>query len=280
VTLILLAKERSQMVSSLLRIEYRVGYPRHSESFRDVKRGRTVQGMKARYLCGGLGLAVAGYAVYAACAWLRYGRPRPADPRERDVLLDQFLPDYEVAERHHVRVRASAAATLSAASQLDLRGSSLVRAIFDARARILGAQTTTRQTQGLLAEVQALGWRILAEVPGREIVVGAITQPWKADVVFRCPAPEAFRADRRPDHVKIVWTLRADPIGPSASIFRSETRVATTDARARRRFRRYWAVFSAGIILIRRVMVGEVKRAAERRVRADVHSTAVQSSVY
>jgi hypothetical protein len=158
---------------------------------------------------------------------------------------------------------------MTAASQLDLRGSPLVRAIFDARARILGSRPTRRQAQGLLAEMQSLGWRVLAEVPGREIVVGAITQPWRADVVFRCPDPDAFRADRRPRHVKIVWTLRADPLGPSESIFRSETRVATTDAAARRRFRLYWATFSAGIILIRRLMAGEVKRTAEGGLRAD-----------
>jgi hypothetical protein len=44
--------------------------------------------------------------------------------------------------------------------------------------------------------------------------------------------------------------------------------VATTDATARRKFRLYWAAFSAGIILIRRVMIREIKNAAEREGRA------------
>jgi hypothetical protein len=223
----------------------------------------------ASYLRRGLGLGVAGYAVYAAAAWLRYGRPRPPGPGERDSLLDRFMPEYEVAERHHLRVRAPAETTLSAASQLDLQRSPVVRAIFDTRGWILGAAPGERPPQGLLAEMQSLGWRVLAEVPGREIVVGAITQPWKANVVFACPLPEAFREDRRPGHVKIVWTLRADPLGPSESIFRSETRVAATDAGARRRFRPYWAIFSAGIILIRRVTIGEVRRAAEAAAQSD-----------
>jgi hypothetical protein len=223
----------------------------------------------------GAGLAVAGYAAYAAAAWLRYGRPCPPGPGEGDPLLDRFLPEYDVAERHHIRVHAPADVVLSAASQLDLRGSPLVRAIFSTRAWILGAGPDARPAQGLLADVQSLGWRVLAEVPGREIVVGAITQPWQAKVVFECPPPEAFLLDRRPAHVKIVWTLRADPVGPAESIFRSETRVATTDASARRRFRRYWAAFSAGILVIRRVMIAEVRRAAER----DVSSGAAFSPV-
>jgi hypothetical protein len=41
----------------------------------------------------------------------------------------------------------------------------------------------------------------------------------------------------------IVWTLAVEPLGPDASVFRTETRVATIDAASRERFRRYWAVF-------------------------------------
>jgi len=65
--------------------------------------------------------------------------------------------------------------------------------------------------------------------------------------------------------VKIVWTLRADPVGESESMFRTETRVTTTDQTARAKFRWYWARFSPGIVLIRRVMLGLLKTDAERR---------------
>jgi hypothetical protein len=40
--------------------------------------------------------------------------------------------------------------------------------------------------------------------------------------------------------------------------------VSTTDATARRRFRRYWAVMSPGILLIRYEMLRLVRREAER----------------
>jgi hypothetical protein len=99
----------------------------------------------------------------------------------------------------------------------------------------------------------------------REIVVGAVTQPWMANVVFRALPPDRFREFREPGYVKIVWTLRVDPVGASQSMFRTETRVATTDATARRRFRWYWTRFSPGIVLIRRLMLGNLKKEAERR---------------
>ncbi len=47
--------------------------------------------------------------------------------------------------------------------------------------------------QGLLGATLALGWRVLDDVPGRELVVGAVTRPWQANVTFRGIAPEAVR---------------------------------------------------------------------------------------
>jgi hypothetical protein len=119
--------------------------------------------------------------------------------------------------------------------------------------------------RGLLAQVQSYGWGVLAAVPGREVVVGAVTQPWKANVEFRAVAPEAFASFDEPGNVKIAWTLRADPLSDGSSVFRTETRAVTTDAAARRLFRRYWSLASPGIALIRRLSLGPLKADAERR---------------
>jgi hypothetical protein len=67
-------------------------------------------------MVGATGFAVAGYAAYAGMTWCRYGWAARADRDEMDPLLDQFMPEYEVAERHHVRVAAPAATTLAAAA--------------------------------------------------------------------------------------------------------------------------------------------------------------------
>jgi hypothetical protein len=106
---------------------------------------------------------------------------------------------------------------------------------------------------------------VLAEVPGREIVMGAVTQPWHANVVFRPLPPDEFAAFNEPGYVKIVWTLRADPRGAHASIFRTETRAVATDAYARAKFRQYWSFLSPGIILIRWASLHPLKSKAERR---------------
>ena len=178
------------------------------------------------------------------------------------------MPTYEIVERHSIRVDAPAAVTLDAARQMDLQSSPVVRAIFRAREVIMGARTDDRQRpRGLVAEMQSIGWGVLAEVPGREVIAGAVTRPWEANVVFRPLPPDEFAAFSEPGYVKIVWTLRVDPIDAGTSIFRTETRAVATDADARTMFRRYWSLLSPGIIVIRWAMLGPVKAEAERRVR-------------
>ena len=179
--------------------------------------------------------------------------------------MDSFMPAYDIVERHSIAVDAPADVTLAAARNQDIAGSPLVRGIFRLRELALGGTTKTRRpARGLLEEVQSLGWGVLAEIPDREIVVGAVTKPWEADVVFTPIAAEGFAAFAQPDYVKIVWSLRADPIGPDNSVFRTETRAMPTDDAARAKFRRYWSFVSPGVSLIRHLMLRPLKATAER----------------
>ena len=220
------------------------------------------------WTAGALGVAAGAFAGYATVTWLRYGHAAPATAGSVDPLLDQFMPAYDVVERHHIDVAAPADITYAAACAQDLMAGPLVRGIFRAREVLLGSEPDTgTHPRGLLAMMKSIGWGVLAEVPGREIVMGAVTQPWKANVVFRPLPPDRFLAFDDPDYVKIVWTLRADPIGEKASIFRTETRVVATNAAARAKFRRYWSFLSPGINLIRWASLKPLKAAAEQRAQ-------------
>lgn len=227
-------------------------------------------GMAGRWLARGAGLAAASYAAYAATTWYRYGRvTHDTGAEDRDALLDQFIPSYDVAERHHVQVAATAEITFETATGMDLQQSPVVRGIFKAREWIRGSHPSRApETRGFLRQMRAIGWGVLAEIPGREVVMGAVTRPWMADVVFRPLPPDGFATFCEPDYVKIVWTLRADTLADGTSIFRTETRATATDPAARTKFRRYWALASPGIILIRWAMLGPLKAQAERRMRA------------
>jgi hypothetical protein len=208
------------------------------------------------------------YAALSAATWWRFGQPARPDEAEADPLLDRFLPSYDAVERHHVDVAAPAPITLAAAREQDLQRSAVIRAIFKARELAMRARPDDRpRPRGLVAELISLGWGVLAEVPDREIVLGAVTKPWEANVTFRAiPAPD-FASFATPGFVKVVVSLRADPVG-DRSIFRTETRALATDGEARARFRRYWSFVSPGVGLIRRMSLLPIKRDAEHRARA------------
>lgn len=223
----------------------------------------------ARHAATGIGLAAAGYAALVTTAWLRFGRVPPPRPDEVDPWLDRLMPSPDVVERHHVRVAALASLTLSAACDVDFDASPAIRAIVRTRELLLGARAdATPRPHGLLAAMQSIGWGVLADQAGREIVLGAVTQPWLPDVVFRPLPADAFSRFDEPGFVAIAWTLRVDPIDAGACVFRTETRARATDADARRRFRWYWARFSPGIVVIRHEALRLVRAEAERRAQA------------
>lgn len=184
------------------------------------------------------------------------------------TLIDDFIPKPDVRERHSTVVHAPADLVFEVANELDLFSIPPVAAIFRLREKLLGSTAAPRQPRGLVAETLALGWGRLAERPHRELVMGAVTQPWQADVVFTALPAEQFAAFAEPDLVKIVWTLEAEPIDPTHTRFATETRVRSTNEWARRRFRRYWRFAGYGIVLIRWLALPAVRREAERRFRA------------
>jgi hypothetical protein len=221
---------------------------------------------KAALLAAGAGLATASYATYAGITWCLYGTPKRACCGSSDELLDMFMPNYEVVDRHKVSVAAPAEITLAAATEMNFGKRMLVRAIFRGRELVLGSKPDHKvRPKGLVEEVKSMGWGVLAELPGREIVLGGVTKPWEANPVFRALPPDEFAAFHESGYVKIIWNLRANPNGSGQSIFRTETRAVATDVESRRKFRRYWSLLSPGIIAIRRAMLPAIKTEAERR---------------
>lgn len=216
-------------------------------------------------LAVGSGLAALGYASLVAYHRARYGTL--ADRGSDDSpLLDRFIPVPEVTEHHRMRIAAPAELVLSTARSLELLNQPLVRVIIRTRELALGGRPDDRRhPAALVPQMQSIGWVILAERGGREVVLGAVTRPWDAAPVFRSVAAADFAGFREPGYVKIVWTLRAEPAGDDQSMFHTETRVATTDQETRKRFRNYWSYVAPGVELIRLAMLRPLKKAAERR---------------
>lgn len=220
----------------------------------------------ARGLAFGAGAAALGYAGLVAWHRSRYGKVNHVAEPGSGELLDRFIPAPEVLEHHHIAIAAPAEIALAAATEMRMLDSPLIRAIFKARELAMGGEPDRREHPGpLLEQVQSIGWTMLAERPGREVVLGAATMPWHANPVFRSISAGDFEAFREPGYVKIAWSLRADPVDETHCVFHTETRVSTTEPAARERFRRYWSFVAPGVELIRFAMLMPLKKDAERR---------------
>ena len=225
-----------------------------------------------RYGAAAAGVGVLSFGAWSALAWARYGH---VDPRRHppDELLDRFLANPEVDEYHQIKVGAPTAITLAAAKETDLQGGPIAGANFWLRAipaLLRGEPFRPEGSRGIVAETLGLGWGVLAEVPDRELVIGAYTQPWHEQVTFQPLPPEEFAGFNQPGYVKIAWTLGVEPLGPNQSLLVTRTRAVATDPESRKRFRRYWAPMSAGIILIRYAGLPRMRNEAERRAAPEV----------
>jgi hypothetical protein len=105
-----------------------------------------------------------------------------------------------------------------------------------------------------------LGWITLGETQGVELVLGQVSRPWKGVAVSaQLPTtPEQFASFDEPGFAKIATSLRVHRYGSDSSILTMETRVAITDDKSRRRFRRYWLVIGPFSSLIRRMALRQL----------------------
>jgi hypothetical protein len=191
------------------------------------------------------------------------------------MLLDRYLPRYDVTETHAVVVNADTALTWQAVRRSDLSRSAVIQALLELRSlpnrlqRVLKRQPPGPARPPLtLDDMQRAGFLLLGESPGHEIVFGSVVQPWKA-VTGDEPAPQVepgrFAAFDTPGYVKVAFNIRVEPYGSGRALITTETRTAATDPASLRRFARYWLLVGPFSALIRRLTLRIVKSDAERR---------------
>ena len=181
------------------------------------------------------------------------------------MLIEQYLPTYDVQDYHEAPVRAPAETAYAVLRALDLNRSWIMQALFTVRSlpsRLL-RRPPPLPSRSFLEQALAIGSVILEEAPGRELVAGAMTQPCKSVVKFQGLPPAEFLRFSPPGFTKSVWALAAPAVTPDVSVLSIETRVLATNPTSRRKFRVYWLVVSPGVRLIRRVALYHARRELE-----------------
>jgi hypothetical protein len=190
------------------------------------------------------------------------------------MLLDDFLPRYDVRECHALVVRAGVDRLYASLRQADLGESRLVRLLMALRALPLHLMQrgTFRErlsrppgrVQGLtIARAGENGFALLAEDPPRELVLGLEGRFWTPAGDLRPTSAAHFRDPPAPGTARAAWNFLVEPLGDGRARLSTETRVLAADPPSRRRVLAYWLVIRPGSGLIRRSMLTTIRRDAE-----------------
>jgi hypothetical protein len=195
------------------------------------------------------------------------------------VIEDELLPVYDVSDGVAVVVQASPQRTWDALMEVDLielgRSRPLIgmlgalRALPELVGQLVHGEPPSRAPERIaLRDMAALpreqgGWVLLSERSSEEIALGLVGKFWRPVIEYADVSAEAFAEFSEPGYAKTIYALSLRPLPDSAGTLLSAVmRTGTTDERARRWFRRYWAlgvgsgahVLAAGLIEAAREM--------------------------
>jgi len=185
---------------------------------------------------------------------------RPRDRSTADSLLDTLMPAFDFGHRHAIVVDAPPARVAEAAETYHVAtdGSPLARLLF----RLRGLRPPSG---GLREAGRAMGFAILAEEPGKELVLGVAGRFWALDEranLISLPDARAFVDFSRPGHAKAAMSLRFEPLAYGWTRLATETRVTCVDPVAHRRFALYWTLIGPFSSWLRRDLLSGIARRA------------------
>jgi len=215
----------------------------------------------AVWLASGAVLGLAGMALPAPLRRVQ----------ERASRLDEIIPAYQFSEHHEIRVRASPEKIHDAIWKVTAEEIRLFRTLTWIRAPRLSRAGGGRESilnapakKPILEVATSSGFALLADQPGREVVVGTLVVAPSRPREHLTSLQDYIDLDA-PGYAKAVMNFRLEDEGGGWTRLTTETRVYATDASTRRRFAAYWRVIYPGSALIRRMWLRAIRDRAEAR---------------
>jgi hypothetical protein len=178
----------------------------------------------------------------------------PDPTAETNMLIDHYLPRFDVTRIEHTVVDADVATTWSALRRLDLMrvhtplmDAAMVARGLPARVRSrLGHQAPPPPQPARLLLIDPspalAGWLSLGERTESEIALGAVGRFWQPDIEWydvSAMTPAQFAAFDEPGWGRIAVAFSLRHYGASRALISYEARTATGDPDAARRFAQF-----------------------------------------
>ncbi len=172
------------------------------------------------------------------------------------MLIDRFMPRYDVLARYRIDIHAPIERAYAAARRMDMCDSSMVRWLLRMRGFPRSALTLDAMFRS--------GFVLLADNPPGEVVFGLVGRFWTPlPQILRCDA-DGFAGFHRPGFAKMAGNLAFIPQGDGRSVrVTTETRVRCSCDSSRRSFRLYWLLIGPFSGLIRKEWLRLIKERAE-----------------
>jgi len=214
----------------------------------------------------GVGVALCGMAVFL----LGVNLPAP-DERvaARATILDDFVPVYQFAEFHTLRVTAPREHVFAAIRDVTANEITLFRTLtWIRRFGRPGPENILNPppNEPLLAVATRTGFMKLAENPDHEIVLGTLVVAppgWRPNK-DRKPTPEDFKAPRAPGFALAAINFRVEDATKGETLLTTETRIYAMDASTKRKLGVYWRTIYPGSALIRVMWLRAIRKRAEK----------------
>ncbi|MFO7694258.1 MAG: hypothetical protein R6V57_14310 [Vicinamibacterales bacterium] len=184
--------------------------------------------------------------------------------------LDEFAPIYQFSERVSIPVRATADRIYDALLRVTAAEVPFYRTlVWIRRGGTSGPESVLNPPdhEPLIRVATRTTFLQLADVPGREFVMGAVVMAPEGVRLAAGQTPESFKGLTRAGFAKAVMSFSIEPQGPGLCLLRTDTRVHATDPVSRDAFAGYWRVIAPGSLLIRHMWLRAIKVRAEATTR-------------
>jgi len=170
--------------------------------------------------------------------------------------LDEFLPEYDMRERHERRVPGTP--ELAVAAALGIPVAPLRRSASPSRRTVSSGRSSACAACPAAARCPARCARSASSRSWRSWIASCSARPAGRGLRAR----GSCRSNRAgPGQIRLVFDITATAIADGAAMLATETRVAAMDARSRRAFRAYWLAVGPFSALIRRHWLAAAERA-------------------
>ncbi len=186
------------------------------------------------------------------------------------MLLNEFLPVYDVHERHEIIVRVPVEQVYATLWDINFGASRLVRGLFFIRTLPLLLRQGPQQAVPdalTLNDFLKRGFILLGKQHNQEILLGVVGRFWALRGNIRRLQPSDFQHFSEAGYAKAAMNFYLVPEAGRKTRLITETRVVCLDEGSQRKFRLYWRCIRLFSGCIRRRMLYAIKRAVEQRQR-------------